>query len=170
MAARSGEGRLANVTGAFWLGRRQAQDTSCQGIDRGIDLLSGIFEVVLLVGDPQLSHPSARTLTDGDELHAALRAVLQTAKTPRVLWLDVDCCDATPEKLLALTAWPDHEVVLLPGANAAAPTCALLDRDAVLARVGALEGDTRAGLGALLRDLDVSIMDDPELVPAATTK
>ncbi|MBW2230059.1 MAG: hypothetical protein JRG92_10260 [Deltaproteobacteria bacterium] len=168
--SRRNEGRLANVTGALWLGPDDGAVASPDEFDRLVTLLAWLFDEVLVVGDAPCGDARARVVVAEATPIAALCAVLEAASAERVLLVSQGCTRATAETLLALTAWPEHEVVLPSAADPAAPDCALLLRDAVLTRAREQHDLAAEGLGWLLARLDVSILADPDLVRLDPTK
>lgn len=158
----AGSGGLANVAGAVLCG----ESLDCEQAIQIAELLGIVCEEVLLVGSPPSQAVGRRVSASGSTpltLLSLLVAALEASSAPRVLVVDASSPAPGAALLLALTAWPEGEAVLL-GTQTEAPACAIYQREAVLDRArrrlaagdGDLSGLLAAGEVALIagRDLE----------------
>jgi molybdopterin-guanine dinucleotide biosynthesis protein A len=117
------EGLLSNVSAVLIAGANEGSSN-----DFALCLESLFEDVVVIPGAGTDEH-------SGEGALRVLVRALSAARDGRVLVVDPDAPNPTPHLWLALTAWPEHEVVSprVPR-NETAP-CALYRRDAVLAAV-----------------------------------
>lgn len=169
------EGKLANVSAALLVGgasSRMGRDKSRLQVGglylatRIAQLLEELFEEVLVVGgDPPEETPGHR-VEDPEGPHCALRglvAALEAAREERVLVVATDLPLVTPDLLLALTAWPEHDVVMPRDADGTHPLCAIYRKEPVLAlaRERLAAGELR--LGALVDGLECAYLEGSDL-------
>jgi molybdopterin-guanine dinucleotide biosynthesis protein A len=99
-------------------------------------LLSRFFVEVLLVGgDPPVDAPG-RPVDDAEGPQSSLRGLvsaLAAASAERVLVVATDMPLVSAELLLALTAWPEHDVVVPKADGQRHPLCAIYRREPALA-------------------------------------
>jgi molybdopterin-guanine dinucleotide biosynthesis protein A len=98
-------------------------------------LLDRLFEETLLVGGEPEAEAPGRRIADPEGPACALRglvAALGVASAERVVVLATDLPLVTTDLLLALTAWPEAEVVVPTDACGEHPLCAIYRRDACL--------------------------------------
>ena len=132
------------------------------------ELLSRFFlEVLLVGGEPPRGAPGRFVPDTGaDSQRCALRGLvsaLEHASAERVLVLATDMPLVTPDLILGLTAWPEHDAVLPRREGLADPLCAIYRREPALA---VATEHLRAGdlaLGSLLDALDSSYIEGPDL-------
>ncbi len=157
---------LGNVTGALLLGgesTRMGRDKAhleWRGetlSTRAANLLAGLFSETLLVGGAPEQLAPGRRIADPSGPRCALRglvAALDAATSPRVLVVATDLPFLSEDLLLALTAWPESDVVVPVDAEGTHPLCAIYRRDVVLSVARRnLESD-RLSLRGLLADVD----------------
>jgi molybdopterin-guanine dinucleotide biosynthesis protein A len=154
-ATRRSEGRLANVTGAVWVEEGFAQQAGARASE-----LACFFEEVLV-----LDAPSQETGALG-----RLVAALEKATAERVLIVG---SGASPPiaLVLALTAWPESDVVAPSRGGRPDPLCAIYRRTPVLAAArtalaageASLEGLFRALAPGLIEGADLDALDPPPL-------
>lgn len=157
---------LGNVTGALLLGgnsTRMGQDKArleWRGetwSTRSARMLAGLFfETLLVGGDPEQIAPGHR-VTDPAGPVCALRGLvgaLSAASADRVIVVATDLPFLSADLLLALTAWPERDVVVPTDAGRDHPLCAIYRREVCLpiARQH-LESD-QLSLRALLEAVD----------------
>jgi molybdopterin-guanine dinucleotide biosynthesis protein A len=157
---------LGNVTGALLLGG----DSARMGRDkahlewggetwstRAARLLAGLFAETLLVGgDPEEVAPGRR-IPDPTGPACALRGLtgaLLAATSPRVLIVATDLPLLSADLLLALTAWPESDVILPADAEGDHPLCAIYRRDVCLPIALAHLESGRLSLRELLGEVD----------------
>jgi molybdopterin-guanine dinucleotide biosynthesis protein A len=157
---------LGDVTGALLLGGKSTR----MGRDkahlewrgetlstRAANLLAGLFSETLLVGGDPESLAPGRRVSDPSGPGCALRglvAALAAATSPRVLVVATDLPFLAEDLLLALTAWPESDIVVPVDAHGTHPLCAIYRREICLAVARAnLESD-RLSLRDLLADVD----------------
>jgi len=129
-------------------------------------LLESLFEEVLLVGgEPPEGAPGSR-VEDPAGPRCALRglvAALAAAREERVLVVATDLPLLTPDLLLALTAWPEHDVVMPRDSEGVHPLCAIYRREPVLAAARERLAAGELGLRALVDGLDCGLIEGPDL-------
>ena len=157
---------LGNVTGALLLGG----DSTRMGRDkahlewggetwstRAARLLAGLFAETLLVGgDPEEVAPGRR-IPDPTGPVCALRGLtgaLLAATSPRVLIVATDLPLLSADLLLALTAWPESDVILPADGEGDHPLCAIYRRDVCLPIALAHLESGRLSLRELLAEVD----------------
>ena len=157
--------RLGNVAGALLLGGRSTR----MGRDKArivwqgqawstriACLLDRLFEQSLLVGgEPEDAAPGLR-VTDPPGPSCALRglvAALEAAEPERVVVLATDLPFVDAELLLALTAWPEADVVVPVDERGAHPLCAIYRREPCLQLAREHLASERLSLQALLEGL-----------------
>ena len=157
---------LGNITGALLLGG----DSTRMGRDkahlesggetwstRAARLLAGLFAETLLVGgDPEEVAPGRR-IPDPTGPTCALRGLagaLLAATAPRVLIVATDLPLLSADLLLALTAWPESDVILPADGAGDHPLCAIYRRDVCLPIALAHLESGRLSLRELLAEVD----------------
>jgi molybdopterin-guanine dinucleotide biosynthesis protein A len=157
---------LGNITGALLLGgesTRMGRDKALlewrgeTWSTRAARLLAGLFSETLLVGgDPEPIAPGRR-ISDPAGPACALRGVvgaLAAATSERVLVVATDLPFVSEDLLLALTAWPESDVVVPADEHGDHPLCAIYRRDVCLPiALAHLESD-RLSLRDLLAAVD----------------
>jgi molybdopterin-guanine dinucleotide biosynthesis protein A len=135
--------RLGSVAGALrWQGCSQPSATA--------RLLDGLFEEVLLVGGRPTVAVPGRRLPQPEGPDAGLRALeaaLAATDAERVVYVPIDGPSLTVDLLLALTAWPEADAVVVgdpaddAAGDSAPPLCAIHRRavclEAARARIAA---------------------------------
>lgn len=157
---------LGNVTGALLLGgesERMGRDKArleWRGetfSTRAARLLAGLFSETLLVGGDPEQVALGRRVSDPSGPRCALRGLvgaLDAATSPRVLIVATDLPLLSEDLLLALTAWPESDIVVPADAHGDHPLCAIYRREVCLSVARAnLESD-RLSLRELLDDVD----------------
>lgn len=157
---------LGNVTGALLLGgesERMGRDKAhleWRGetfSTRAARLLAGLFSETLLVGGDPEQVALGRRVSDPSGPRCALRGLvgaLDAATSPRVLIVATDLPLLSEDLLLALTAWPESDIVVPADAQGDHPLCAIYRREVCLPVARAnLESD-RLSLRELLDDVD----------------
>jgi len=157
---------LGNVTGALLLGgesTRMGRDKAhleWRGetlSTRAANLLAELFSETLLVGGAPEQLAPGRRIADPSGPRCALRglvAALDAATSPRVLVVATDLPFLSEDLLLALTAWPESDIVVPVDAEGTHPLCAIYRRDVCLSVARRnLESD-RLSLRDLLADVD----------------
>jgi molybdopterin-guanine dinucleotide biosynthesis protein A len=176
---------FGNVTGALLLGGQSSRMGRDKALlewrgetfsTRAARLLSDLFAETLLVGGSPEEATPGRRVSDPPGPACALRGLvgaLDAATTPRVLIVATDLPLLHEDLLLALTAWPESDIVVPSDEDGDHPLCAIYRRDVCLpiARahlesdrlsirglLGAVESD-RVSLGDLgLGDLGPSLL------------
>ena len=114
-------GRLADVSAVLITGGNAGAS------DDFASCLESLFEdVVMIPGASADEHAGEGALRE-------LVRALSAAREQRVLVVDPDASRPAPHLWLALTAWPEHEVVSPRVPQNETPPCALYQRDSVLA-------------------------------------
>jgi molybdopterin-guanine dinucleotide biosynthesis protein A len=172
----SGEGRLANVSGALLVGgasSRMGRDKAHLAL-AGEPLASGLArrlaalceEVLLVGGDPPADAPGRR-VPDLEGPRCALRGLasaLSAASAERVLVLATDLPFASDALWLALLAWPEADAVLPRDPGGPQPLCAVYRREPALrAATRLLAERKRLALRDLLAQLEVRVLPDDVL-------
>jgi molybdopterin-guanine dinucleotide biosynthesis protein A len=158
--------RLGNVAGAVLLGgrsKRMGRDKAHldwhgrSWSTRTALLLDRLFEETLLVGgEPEVEAPGRR-IADPEGPACALRglvAALDAASAERVIVLATDLPLLTTDLLLALTAWPETEVVVPIDACGEHPLCAIYRRKGCLEAARENLASGRLALRTLLAGLE----------------
>jgi molybdopterin-guanine dinucleotide biosynthesis protein A len=160
------EGQLGNVTGALVLGggsRRMGRDKAHlewhgeRWSTRAARQLEALFAETLLVGGAPESDAPGRRVSDPPGPPCALRGLvgaLEAASAQRVLVVATDLPLLCDDLLLALTAWPERDVVVPCDAGGDHPLCAIYRRDRCLPVARAHLGSGRLALRDLLVALD----------------
>lgn len=139
------EGRVSNVSGAVLIGgassRMGSDKAHCQ-ID-GVafstqiaQLMARFFVDVLLVGGNPPADAPGRHVADAEGPQSSLRGLvsaLEGARADRVLVVATDMPLVSADLLLALTAWPEHDVVVPRADGHQHPLCAIYRREPALA-------------------------------------
>jgi molybdopterin-guanine dinucleotide biosynthesis protein A len=129
-------------------------------------LLEDLFEDVLLVGGDAPEDAPGRRVEDPPGPRCALRglvAALEAAHEERVLVVATDLPLVTPDLLLALTAWPEHDMVMPRNADGVHPLCAIYRREPVLACARARLQAGRLRIRALAEELDCDYIEGADL-------
>lgn len=157
---------LGNVTGALLLGgesKRMGRDKAhleWRGESfstRAACLLAGLFSETLLVGGEPQSTAPGRRVSDSSGPACALRGLvtaLEAATSPRVLVVATDLPFLGEDLLLALTAWPESDVVVPADDERAHPLCAIYRREVCLPIARAHLDSGRLSLRSLLEEVD----------------
>ncbi|HEY5658887.1 MAG TPA: hypothetical protein VIY27_13945 [Myxococcota bacterium] len=138
--ADSSNGRFANVAGALIPGTGARADGAGGAAMRIAELLAALFEEVICVGGAPSAGIAGRRAGDIEGPPGALRdlgSALTAATAERVLVVAADAADVTLERLLALVAWPEAEVVVSGEGMADPLSCALVRREPALQAVRA---------------------------------
>jgi len=102
---------------------------------RAARLLAGLFcETLLVGGEPEPAAPGRR-VSDPKGPGCALRGLvgaLEAATAPRVLIIATDLPLLHEDLLLALTAWPESDIVVPSDEAGVHPLCAIYRRDVCL--------------------------------------
>lgn len=157
---------LGDVTGALLLGGKSTR----MGRDkahlewrgetlstRAANLLAGLFSETLLVGGDPESLAPGRRVSDSSGPGCALRGLvgaLEAATSPRVVVVATDLPFLSDDLLLALTAWPESDVVVPVDAHGTHPLCAIYRREICLPVAGRNLESGRLSLRDLLADVD----------------
>ena len=157
---------LGDVTGALLLGgksTRMGRDKAHlewrgQALStRAANLLAGLFSETLLVGGNPESLAPGRRVSDSSGPGCALRglvAALEAATSPRVVVVATDLPFLSEDLLLALTAWPESDVVVPVDAHGTHPLCAIYRRETCLPVARRNLESGRLSLRDLLADVD----------------
>ncbi len=136
--------RLGNITGALLLGgesNRMGRDKAhleWKGeawSTRTARLLDGLFVETLLVGgDPESAAPGKRVVDTAGPACAlrGLVGALEAASSERVLVVATDLPLLVEDLLLALTAWPESDIVVPTDEFGDHPLCAVYRREVCL--------------------------------------
>ena len=159
------EGRLANVSGVVSCGVRApaARVASLTG------LLLRVCGEVLVVG-ADAAPPARAVMGAGGSALGRLVAALEATQAERVLWVEATAPPPSPALLLALIAWPESDAVIparAAGTDAAAPVCAIVRRESVLARARECLATGEGTLEGLLARIGPSAVDTAELAALA---
>ena len=165
---------FGNVTGALLLGGQSSRMGRDKALlewrgetfsTRAARLLSDLFAETLLVGGSPEEAAPGRRVSDPPGPACALRGLigaLEAATTPRVLIVATDLPLLHEDLLLALTAWPESDIVVPSDEDGDHPLCAIYRRDVCLPIARAhLESDRLSirGLLAAVESDRVSIGD-----------
>jgi len=157
---------LGNVTGALVLGgasTRMGRDKAhleWRGetfSTRTAGLLASLFSETLLVGGEPQSVAPGRRVSDPAGPACALRGLvgaLEAATSPRVLIVATDLPFLGEDLLLALTAWPESDIVVPTDAERAHPLCAIYRREVCLPVARAQLDSDQLSLRSLLERVD----------------
>ena len=168
-------GRLANVTAAVLVGGvSEAFGRDKAGVEladvplatRAARLLSDLFEEVLLVGGEPPGDAPGRRISDPDGPECPLRGLvgaLEAAGEERVLVLAVHHPLVTPDLLLALTAWPEAQIVAPRVEGRPQPLCAIYLRDEVLPHARKRLASDSPSLHGLVSDLECGWLEGADL-------
>lgn len=160
------DGQLGNVAGALLLGggsRRMGRDKAhleWQGerwSTRTARRLDKLFAETLLIGGEPASDAPGRRVPDPPGPSCALRGLvgaLEAADAERVLIVATDLPLLCDDLLVALTAWPERDVVVPCDADGDHPLCAIYRRGRCLAVARAHLESERLALRDLLAALD----------------
>jgi len=145
--------RLGSVAGALlWEGCSRPRATT--------DLLAGLFEEVLLVGGGPPSGIPGRRLpgpVGSDPGLPALAAALAATEAERVAYVPTDGPLLTADLLLALTAWPEADVVVVgDGADDAPALPAIYRRGVCLGAARARIAEGRRTQHDLLESVETT--------------
>ena len=159
-------GLLGNVTGALLLGgesTRMGRDKAhleWRGetlSTRAARLLAGLFSETLLVGGAPEQVAPGRRVSDPSGPGCALRGLvgaLEAATSPRVLVIATDLPFLSEDLLLALTAWPESDIVVPTEDDGDHPLCAIYRREICLPVARANLESGRLSLRELLAEVD----------------
>jgi molybdopterin-guanine dinucleotide biosynthesis protein A len=158
--AREPDGRLANVAAAVLCDERAADSAVA-----AVTLLSEICEDVLVLGaNPPIAMGRSVPAKWASPL-GRLVAALEAARAERLLVVDAVAGCPRAELVLALTAWPESDVVVPNPHEDDAPACAMYRREPVLTLAQARLAAGETDLSGLLRDVEVSEITVADLVP-----
>ena len=161
---------LGDVTGALLLGgesTRMGRDKAhleWRGetlSTRAANLLASLFSETLLVGGEPEPLAPGRRVSDPPGPGCALRGLvgaLEAATSPRVVVIATDLPFLSEDLLLALTAWPESDVVAPVDAEGAHPLCAIYRRDICLSVARSRFDSDRLSLRDLLADVDSDLV------------
>ncbi len=171
----SAPGRLANVSAALLLGGPSAKfgsdkaDVAFAGTSlaaHAANQLATLFEDVLIVGGPKRPSLPGRHVEDPVGPQCPLRgivAALEAARETRVLIVAVDLPLLPPDLVLALTAWPEAELVAPRRNGRIEGLCAIYSRDRVLPPAREQLHAKRLELRDLLAGLEGSFLEHDDL-------
>ena len=160
------ESHLGQVTGALLLGgdsTRMGRDKAhldWQGESwstRSARRLARVFGETLLVGGRPEEAAPGRHVEDPPGPTCALRGLvgaLTAATSPRVLVVATDLPFLSIDLLLALTAWPERDIVVPSDAGGDHPLCAIYRREVCLPIASAHLDSGRLSLRELLAEVD----------------
>jgi molybdopterin-guanine dinucleotide biosynthesis protein A len=159
-------GRLANVSAVLIVPGAAHSKAQVGLISERAQLLEKLFEDVVCVGTDLAFDVTGRVVAPDPGRRSALGdlvAGLAVAREEQVLVLAADLARVTPDLLLALTAWPEHDLVVPRIGKAIQPLCGLYRREPALqaARVAIERGDS--DLSSLLTELDCGILEGADL-------
>lgn len=130
-------------------------------------ILSRLFVEVLWVGgEPPEGAPGVRVPADLGGPRSALGgliAALDASSAERVLVAAAESPLLTPDLALALTAWPEREVVVPVTSAGPQPLCALYARDPARARAREQHARGATAIDELVEALDVDYVSSAEL-------
>ncbi len=155
------EGLLANVSAVRIVSADDGQSNEL------LASLQSLFEDVVAVPG------TAEGEQTGEGALRELLRALAVAREDRVVVVAADAPHPTPHLWLALTAWPEHDVVIPRSAPGTTPFCAIYRRDATLAAArdclrmadsGTPIGATRCdALRSVVALLDVDVIEEVDL-------
>ena len=164
-------GRLANVSAALILPGVAGSNVPGTFNGEPSGLLGRLFEdvVVVVVGgaaaDPSLE--SAVRVPDPEtgerNALADLAGALAAAREDQVLVVASDLAWVTPDLLLALIAWPEHDCVAPRIDGEIQPLCCLYRREPALAVIRELLERGESDLAAVFARLDCGILEGEDL-------
>jgi molybdopterin-guanine dinucleotide biosynthesis protein A len=162
-------GRLANVSAALIVPAAEHPNAQLAPMAERSKLLERLFEdVVVIVGrGVELSFDvTGRVIEPEPGERSALldlAIALAAAREEQVLVLAADLAGVTPDLVLALTAWPEHDCVAPRIEGAVQPLCGLYRRETALraAREALERGESDPA--ALLAELDCGILEGKDL-------
>jgi molybdopterin-guanine dinucleotide biosynthesis protein A len=123
------------------------------------EMLDSLFEETLLVGGAPGCELPGRRIPDPEGPACALRglvAALGAAASERVLVVATDLPIVSQDLLLALTAWPETDVVVPVDEHGEHPLCALDRREPCLQRARARLEAGKLALRELLAELETA--------------
>lgn len=151
--------RLGNVTGALFLTQMRDSAVDRESAGSVADCFDGLFEETLLVGGTPPSHwPGARVRDprgEAGELHSWL-AAWEACTSDRLVWTDSDEAGRCAELVLALTAWPESDAVIVSDAAGKKVLCGVLRRDQCVSVAHAVLETGEASRSAFLAALESS--------------
>jgi hypothetical protein len=155
-----GEARLGNVAGALLLGEpSQSVGSGGEGsndLEHAARLLADVFEEAWLIGGVPSASLPGRRVAEPPGPPGALRGLagaLAAATAERVLVVSAEGSGPTLDLVLALTAWPEQEAVVVEDPKGAPVGCAIYRRESVLRSVH----EKRAGPEASLDELHAAL-------------
>lgn len=124
--------RLGNVTGALLLTHRADSAESRASAASIADCFDALFDETLLVGGaPAPDLPGARVddpKGDAGELHSLL-AAWEASASERILVADSDQAGRCADLMLALTAWPESDAVVVSEPSDGEVLCSVFKRE-----------------------------------------
>jgi molybdopterin-guanine dinucleotide biosynthesis protein A len=172
------EGRWANVSGAVLLGGQSSRmERDKAHLELGGEpfatriarLLDSLFTEVLLVGGTPPDSAPGRRVPDREGPVCALRGLvtaLECASSERVVVLSTDVPLMSPDLVLALAAWPEHDAVVPRHAGQRHPLCAIYRREPVLKVARDLLGAGALRLAGVLEGVETRYLEGPDLLLA----
>lgn len=164
-----GFGRLANVSAALILpGAKGANDRDTFDGEPSRSL-GRLFEDVVVVGgdaaDPALASAVRVPGPESGERNALadLAGALAAAREDQVLVVASDLGWVTPDLLLALIAWPEHDCVAPRIDGEIQPLCCLYRRDPTLGVIREVLDRGESDLAAVFARLDCGILEGEDL-------
>lgn len=166
--------RLANISAVLLLetaadskpGARAPRSEPAE-VARLSSLLGTIFQDVLVLGDEKpaagLSDVTASLAGVASRSVEALVIALNAAREGRVLLLSQGASRVTADLLLALTAWPEQDVVVPREAGRVWHSCALYRRREVLAAIRGRSLEAGLGVESLVAELDCGFIEGDDL-------
>jgi len=165
-----GSPRLANVSAALLLesdSERVAPDRRDLMAEQRLEELALFFEDIIVVGAPEEIASLSRSEHSVEAPHgkslAGIAAALEAAREDRVLLLAGDESRVSVELLLALTAWPEHDIVAPRTEGEVWPYCAVYRKQAVLLKAVELLEAGNTSVEVLFASLDCGFIEGDDL-------
>lgn len=159
-------GRLANVSAALIVPGAEHPEVEVRRMAERARLLERLFEDVVFVGADLPFEVTGRVVAPDPGERSALRDLatgLAEAREEQVLVLAAELACVTPDLLLALIAWPDHDLVAPRMGSAIQPLCGLYRRDPALQAARRAIQREESNLLSLLTELDCGILEAEDL-------
>ncbi len=164
--------KLANISAVLVL----APDSEARALaagsrqllaNRALEFLELIFEDVLVVGETAIldRRPQRSLPLEGDSAGSlrAIAAAFEAVREERVLLLSGNLAGVTLDLLLALTAWPEHDLVAPRSDGQIWASCGLYRRRELLERTRDLPQGSDATLDSLVPVLDCGFVEGEDL-------
>ncbi len=162
------QSRIGNVAAAIALGdwsRPAGEDKAKFGksdherSSRNLRLLGRLFDETLIVGGPLEIKGPGRHVADREGPSCALRdivAALEAASKDRVIMVAAELALFEADWLLALTAWPEADAVVLVDDEGEVPLIAIYRREVCLGIARRRLDSNELSLGEFLAELDAA--------------